>query len=300
MLRDGFLKVLTLLLAVLMVGAILILGFHLLNIAFNNTPEIIKIEPNNVEEVFTEKDFQKEFIKTLIITNLAKDMDVNFKIKSFHEGILGEEDYINHIDDEINLINIKDNKNKNYDSIIRELNKSIIRLRSNIIKNNNNISIININMSKQMYDKKINDLNILISGLNFDIGKLNKLIMELNNSNESLNINRNHIEESIKILEGRNQKTSTATAELLNALPENFPSGNFIFTKIEGNGRLEKGKNIVLLKFFVPYKIIKGEYKAEFRINKGEKLLGSVPITLKISDIKTTPLIDNKTNTTKK
>ena len=300
MFRDGFLKILTLLLAAFIAVAIIGSGVHLLNIAFNNTPEIIKIEPRNIEEVFTEKDFQKEFIKTLIITNLAKDMDVNFKIKSFHEGIIGEEDYINYIDDEINLINIIDNRNKNYDSIIRELNKSIIRLRSNITKNNNNISIINVNMSKQMYDKKINDLNILISGLNFEIGKLNRLIMESNKSNESLDINRYYIEESIRILEERNQKTSTATAELLNSLPENFPSGNFIFTKIEENGRLEKGKNIVLLKFFIPYKIIKGEYKAEFRINKGEKLLDAVPITLKIGDIKTTYVIDNKTNTTKK
>jgi hypothetical protein len=300
MLRDGFLKVLTLLLAVLIVVAIIGSGVHLLNIAFNNTPEIIKIEPNNIEEVFTEKDFQKEFIKTLTITNLAKDMDIDFKIKSFHEGIIGEDNYINHIDEEINLINIIDNTNKTYDPIIRELNNSIIRLRSNIIKNNNNISIINTNKSKQMQDKKINDLNILISSLNFEIGKLNRLIKKLNNSIESLDINRNQIEESIKILEGQNQKASTATAELLNAIPENFPAGNFIFTKIEGDRRLEKGKNIVLLKFFVPYKILKGEYKAEFRINKGEKLLEAVPITLKIVDIKTTPVIDNKTNTTKK
>jgi len=32
----------------------------------------------------------------------------------------------------------------------------------NIIKNNNNVSIINTNKSKQIHDKKINELNILV------------------------------------------------------------------------------------------------------------------------------------------
>lgn len=252
-------------------------------------PAFLTIDPETLNENISQKDMQREIVKTFSITSIGRPLkEVEYNVISSSEGLKRDDYYLNYINNFINFINNKDVSIAEMNQLnytILDLNSMLININLKILK----LNLLDADKSKMAINLSTN-LRNQIALVNLNIRTLNEKISNFNikgvsvskanydDLNNSINDTRNQIEFLSYCLKTIEEKSEV----------QDLNVEQKILIKIEEVNHLQNDtKYYLMVKLMIPATLSKGEYKGEIRINeKGTKEeLGSIPIRIKVSDI---------------